>query len=147
ITNSIGMTTVLLDGAQIGIVDERHIPGEGDTFVFGTSRIAPPGETLILSIRLDTINAGGASMTASSIRTGVSESRWHCLADLASEGGGQGDLDGAVDLTDLHVILDEWNTFCAADCAQPACPGDIDFDCHVGVLDLLTLLESWGACE
>ena len=144
---AVGMTTVLLDGEQIGIVDERHMPGEGDTFVFGTQRIAPPDETLILSIRLDTIYADGASMTASSIRTGLSDIRWHCLADLASGNPEQGDMDGVVDHADLDVILGEWGTFCAADCAQSACPGDIDFDCRVGVLDLLELLMSWGDCE
>jgi hypothetical protein len=144
---AVGLTTVLLDGEQIGIVDERHMPGEGDTYVFGMQRIAPPDEPLILSIRLDTFAADDASMTASSIQIGHSDIRWHCLADLASDGGGQGDLDGVVDLTDLAVILGEWGTFCAADCAQSACPGDIDFDCRVGVLDLLELLMSWGDCE
>jgi len=56
-------------------------------------------------------------------------------------------MDGTVDLTDLHVILDEWGTFCAADCAQSACAGDIDLDCRVGIQDLLAVLTSWGACE
>jgi hypothetical protein len=54
-------------------------------------------------------------------------------------------LDGTVDLTDLLALLNNWGV-CTQDCAQWACPGDINFDCQVSVLDLLALLTSWGAC-
>ena len=50
------------------------------------------------------------------------------------------DGDGAVDVTDLLLVLQWWGP-CPGDC-----PSDIDGSGTVDVLDLLVVLAHWGAC-
>lgn len=54
----------------------------------------------------------------------------------------EGDLDsdGAVDTTDLIILLGDWGR--CADCS--ACPSDLHADCTVNSIDLLILLSNWG---
>ena len=55
-----------------------------------------------------------------------------------------GDLDGdgAVDFTDLLILLSAWGP-CAPPC-PPACTGDLNDDCLVDFNDLLVLLSNWS---
>lgn len=54
-----------------------------------------------------------------------------CLGDVNE--------DGAVDVSDLLIVLADWGT-CVG------CPADIDADGLVNVNDLLILLANWGPC-
>lgn len=53
-----------------------------------------------------------------------------CLADV--------DLDQSVGVTDLLVLLSDWN--------KEASPADLNGDATVNVMDLLIILEGWGPC-
>jgi hypothetical protein len=53
-----------------------------------------------------------------------------CLADV--------DLDQSVDVTDLLILLSDWN--------KDASPADLNGDAAVNVMDLLVILEGWGPC-
>jgi hypothetical protein len=47
-----------------------------------------------------------------------------------------------VDVLDLVALILAWGP--CADACPPACPGDVDGDCTVGVEDLTVIVESWG---
>ncbi|MEE9266712.1 MAG: dockerin type I domain-containing protein, partial [Gammaproteobacteria bacterium] len=53
-----------------------------------------------------------------------------------------GDLDGdgAVDASDLAILLGSWG-------ACPGCPADLNGDGVVGAFDLALVLGNWGPCE
>ena len=50
------------------------------------------------------------------------------------------DIDCAVSLADLEILLNSWGP--CPDCVN--CLGDLDGDCAVAVPDLLALLANWG---
>ncbi|MBT8485121.1 MAG: hypothetical protein HKO59_05940 [Phycisphaerales bacterium] len=52
------------------------------------------------------------------------------------------DGSGAVDFTDLVLLLSSWGT-CVID---DFCPADLDRDGTIGFTDLLTLMSNWGPC-
>ena len=75
---------------------------------------------------------------------------------LATDPGGQGDVDlaidyldvleigdlngdGCINVTDLLSLLSKWGP-----CSE--CPADLDQDGTVGVSDLLILLGNWHGC-
>jgi parallel beta-helix repeat protein len=143
---AVGLTSVLLDGSDSGWIDERHVAAAGEVRVFGSDRVLPPGGH-ILSVRLDTIYQSGSTTMVEQIQTGLHERRAMCSCDISSVEYGDGYPDGMVGQEDLTSMLNRCWGPCDYDCAQSSCPGDIDFDCRVGVLDLLELLMSWGDCE
>ena len=49
-------------------------------------------------------------------------------------------LDGNVDVIDLLLIIDDWNS------VDPGNPADLDNDGVVAVGDVMIALESWGSC-
>ncbi len=50
------------------------------------------------------------------------------------------DIDCAVGLADLEILLNSWGP--CPDCVS--CPADLDGDCRVAVPDLVMLLGNWG---
>lgn len=64
-----------------------------------------------------------------------------CVCDLS----GPNDVrDGAVDVYDLLAVLNHWSD-CHVPC-PPACLGDVNHNCVVGVDDLLEIINQWGPC-
>ncbi|HIA71523.1 MAG TPA: hypothetical protein EYO01_02280 [Phycisphaerales bacterium] len=53
--------------------------------------------------------------------------------------------DGIVNVSDLLILIGQWNPN-GADCC-PGCEGDIDGDLNVGVNDVLMLIANWGNCQ
>ncbi len=53
------------------------------------------------------------------------------------------DIDCAVGLADLEILLDSWGP--CPDCVN--CLADLDGDCAVAVPDLLRLLANWGCAS
>ncbi len=67
------------------------------------------------------------------------------IAEVAGVDPTLGDLDGdgAVNVTDLLLLLGAWGP-CGEAC-PPACAADIDGSCDVGVGDLLIVLADWSS--
>ena len=147
-SDAIGVTTVLIDGVEVGVVDERHVASDGFVTIYGVDWIVPPDKEFILSIRLDTMQSGSSSMNAKNIQTGLSARLDGCRFDVYSEldGGGSGQ-DGWVRRSDLLMFLNEQWGACVDNCAPSVCGGDFNLDCTVNIFDLLELLENWGECH
>jgi len=145
---AIGMTTVLIDGVEVGVVDERHVTSEGFVTTYGIDWIVPPGKEFILSLRLDTMQSGAASLNGYNIQTGLSARLDACRMDVYTENyGGRSGRDGWIRQSDLLWFLDDQWGICSDNCAPSACGGDFNLDCTVNVLDLLDLLQNWGECH
>jgi len=74
---------------------------------------------------------GAPRFRNAAVDAGAAESDY-CAAD--------GDGSGAVDVTDLLMLLASWG-----DCSSP-CPLDTNADDVINVTDLLRVLSDWGAC-
>ncbi len=74
--------------------------------------------------------------------TGTASLR-HAILLVPDPCGGDFDVDGDVDASDLAVLLGAWGP-----CANPNdfCEGDLDHDGTVGAADLAILLGMWGTC-
>jgi hypothetical protein len=145
---AIGMTTVLIDGVEVGVVDERHVTSDGFVTTYRIDWIVPPGKEFILSLRLDTIQSGSASMNAFNVQTGLTARLDECRTDVYTEHyGGQSGQDGWIRQSDLLWFINEQWGVCTDNCAPSVCEGDFNLDCTVNVLDLLELLQSWGECH
>ena len=53
---------------------------------------------------------------------------------------GDVNLDESVDVNDMLLVLDGWNS------TDPGNPADVDGDGVVAVSDVLVMLEAWGSC-